>query len=37
MSRYFGRGTIYLVWRRGAERGGVARAFADTVKAMLGR
>jgi DNA-binding transcriptional LysR family regulator len=37
MSRYFGRGTIYLVWRRGTERGEVARAFADTVKAMLGR
>lgn len=37
MSRHLGRGTIYLVWRRGTERGAAARAFADTVKAMLGR
>lgn len=37
MSRHLGRGTIYFVWRRGTERGAAARAFAETVKAMLGR
>lgn len=37
MSRYFGRGTINFVWRKGTEHGTVGRAFADTVKAMLGR
>jgi molybdate transport repressor ModE-like protein len=35
MSRYFGRGTTYLVWRKGALQSPAARAFAATVTERL--
>jgi DNA-binding transcriptional LysR family regulator len=37
MSRYFGRGTIYLIWRKGALQSPAARAFADTIKERMNR
>jgi molybdate transport repressor ModE-like protein len=37
MSRHFGRTTVYLVGRNGELRLAHARAFADTVKRLLGR
>jgi DNA-binding transcriptional LysR family regulator len=37
MSDVFGRPTVYLVWRKGTIESGPARAFAQTVKAMLSR
>ncbi len=37
MSRHFGRLTVNLVWRKGTQVSGLARAFADTVKTQLSR
>ena len=36
MSRYFGRETVYLLWRKGVMPSDAARGFAETVKTMLG-
>jgi molybdate transport repressor ModE-like protein len=35
MSRYFGRLTIHLVWRKGDLKQGNVQAFADVVRTML--
>jgi DNA-binding transcriptional LysR family regulator len=37
MSRYFGTLGIHRVWRRGAVPAPATRAFAETIKTMLGR
>jgi hypothetical protein len=37
MSRYFGRGTAYLIWRKGALQSAAARAFAEIIKAQMNR
>jgi molybdate transport repressor ModE-like protein len=37
LSRYFGRLTIYLVWRKGDLKQGLVQAFAAIVKALLKR
>jgi DNA-binding transcriptional LysR family regulator len=35
LSRYLGRCTFYLVWRKGEYRSQAACAFAETVKTMM--
>jgi DNA-binding transcriptional LysR family regulator len=37
MSRYLGRCVLYLVWRKGEFQSQAARAFAETVKALMNR
>lgn len=37
MNDHFGRVPVYLAWRRGAQRGEAALAFADTIKSLLGQ